>query len=374
MSDKKNDMLTIIVIAGIVLAFSLVDFWAKFGLFGEKRVPKPSESIEVTQVNFHRGDMLKQYADWEAEHFFNRAKFEKINFDLRLFWGKRDLDDIYIGKHGRYFEMHPQGAYREEMILEGLGELGRIAEEFDAEILLVPTSDEIWKKDLPAYADSFDQKAFLERVKAFVGTEHLLDVWSVLKGLEEEKIYYDTDPHWTTFAAYKTYLAWREKKGEQPYYWDENKQVLITKHFRGEYGIHEQLEMKDDALYIFRETYRNPIVVELDGERNLEGFYRPEFMSGEHGYDYFLGNDFTIAKIETGRAREKSLVLLGDSYARCMIPFLAPHYQTITFWNLDNCRGNLLEILKGQETKDVDYMLLQSVPGFLNRFGKDLEE
>lgn len=345
MSDKNNDRFTIGVIAGIILIFALADFVARFGLTGSEG----------------------KFGD---EKFFRQARYEKMVFDIRLMLGKRETGDYFIGKNGRVFEQHLAKDYSQETILESMGVAGKLAKEYSASLMLIPSADEIWKEDLPKYADVFDQNAYLELLQNTGLGDSLVDVRSVLKEHAVEKLYYDTDPHWTNIASYYAYLAWREKNAKQQYYFDVDHRMMVTKRFQGAYAALKNLDLKADALYIFKETYQKPVTVWLDESVERQGYYRPEYIIDGNPYYYFLGNDFVTARIETGRDRDKTLFVIGDSYANCMIPFLAPHYREITFLNMENFQGDLWETLDAEICEDADVLLLQSVPGFLDCIGR----
>ena len=349
MSEKNNDRFTIGVIAGIILIFALADFVARFGLTGDF-------------------DFSKEKA------YFRQARYERLIFDTRVFLGKREEDDVYIGKRGKIFEMHPADRYPEEMLLKSTVAVGKFFETYNAAFLLVPTADETWKEDLPKYVDNLDQAAYLELLTELVGTEAVIDVRSTFQAHSDEQLYYRTDPHWTSMASYYAYQTWREKRNEIPYYYDPENRMLLTKQFRGKYSTHKYLNLKPDALYVFKETLKKPVTVLLDESIEKSGYYRPEYVNESEPYYYFLGGDYETARINTGRDREKSLLVIGDSYANCMIPLLAPHYREIFFLNTERFQGDVFEAADTYVDQDTEVLILQSVPGFIEYFGKDAAE
>lgn len=343
MDDNKNDRFTISVILGVILVFAVVDFFARFGLMGEKSIP--------------------------TERFFRHAKFEKIVFDFRTMLGKKEADGYYLGKHGRVLPMHLKRDYAREAVLKSLEEVNKLSGEYGATVILVPTADAVWAEDLPKYADSFDQRAYLDQVKGVLGDEAYVDVFQIMEQHADERLFYDTDPHWTEEAAYYVYQVWRERLNKIPYYFDAAKKVTVTRHFRGEYTALKNLSFRDESVSIYRETYRNPVSVLLDGTRCYDSFYRPEYLSGTHPYDYFLGNDFAEARIDTKRERKTSLLVIGDSFASGMIPYLAPHYDRIMFLNMERFEGDLWEKLDlYRENGRTEFLLLQNVPEYIGRF------
>ncbi len=62
-----------------------------------------------------------------------------------------------------------------------------------------------------------------------------------------------------------------------------------------------------------------------------QGLYYPEFLQGKDQYSYFLGqNQGQMKIISENLESEKTLLVIKDSYAHAMIPFLVNHYKEIT--------------------------------------------
>ena len=368
MSENKNDRFTIGVIAVILILFSLVDFFAKYGLLGEKSIPKLSESAEYHWADMQSGRFFQDYEKWEEQNFYNRSKWEKIMQDARVFLGQREVKGIYLGKDGILFEKHSPEEYSEEAVVDSLVEVSHLTQAYNARILLLPTSDEIWKKKLPGYVEVFDQKAYLERVREVAGG-YYVPAYETLWAHSGEKIYYYSDSHLTSLAAYYLYHALCNKLGKVPYYYDLGKTVTVTKGYVGEFGTRTGNDRIGEEIFAFSETYRNPVSVILDGEVEKEGYYRLDGLIGENAYDYFLGNDFGIAQIETGKDRSRSLFVVGDSNAGCIIPLIAPHYKRVIIVNKELFQGNLDVLMKYyQDEGNVDFLLLQSVPDYIRQF------
>ena len=58
--------------------------------------------------------------------------------------------------------------------------------------------------------------------------------------------------------------------------------------------------------------------------------YEPEALEGDDPYQVFFGSNHPLFTIDTSAASDRKLLILKDSYANCLIPFLIPHYQNIT--------------------------------------------
>ena len=69
-----------------------------------------------------------------------------------------------------------------------------------------------------------------------------------------------------------------------------------------------------------------------------------------------------------------SLFVLGDSYANCMIPLLAPYYKTIYVLNVENYQGDADAVISRYAKRErTHFLVLQSVPGLLEGFSAGKE-
>ena len=370
MSEKKNDLFTIAIVAAILMIFSTTDLLTKLGILEKDNITEPELELSLSKDDLWNGRFFEKYEEWEQETFFNRTKWSEIVRNTRLTLGRRELNGIYLGKRGRYFEKHAGEDYPLNVMERALEDLKEISEERNALIMLIPTSDEVWKEDLPGYADSFDQSAFLGRVRDTVGEEAFIDLYASLKAHEGERLYYSTDPHWTSLGAYYGYLTWRRQAGNKlPVYYDPGKLVSVKEDFVGKYAEKTGLEMQEESILTFGETYRRSLSVLVDGEESPEEFYHDEKLDSAEPLEYFLGNDFRVAEITTGRDRKESLVVIGDSYANSMLPLLAPHYRKIYVIYAESFGADwkrALGMFEGRE--DLEYLLLQSVPDYLELY------
>lgn len=235
--------------------------------------------------------------------------------------------------------------------------------------MLIPTSDAIWRDRLPLHADVFDQREYLEQVKALIGDAYV-DAYAALSGHEEEKIYYRTDPHWTSLGAYYGYIAWWKHSGERlRYYYDEKYKTVITDTYVGPLAKKTGLEAMREQIYVYEETSAKAVEITYDGVTQLEGYYRTEYFDSENQYGIFLGDNFGFVRIDTKVPQSKSLFVIGDSYANCMIPLIAPHYERIYFVNPAKYPGNVEKLLDafGSDEK-TDVLVLESVTGLLELF------
>lgn len=366
MRDKENDLFTIGVVAVILAVFTVADLVSEISLFWREQTPGP----EFTMARLLSGEITEQYRENVGETFVNGAKWDKIRYSCQVLLGKRDRNGVYLGKDDTYFARHLPEAYTEEMIEDSLEYAERLAREQGALIMLVPTSDEIWKDRLPLYAEVLDQKGYLEQVKQAVGSEHYVDAASILEAHSQEPVYFRTDTHWTQLGAYYGYHAWWEASGKLlPYYYNPDRCREVQSDFRGLLYRQLGMDMAAESLCVFAETERKEPLIRYENHYQRAGYYREEALESENPYGYFLGDGFGFAQISTGYERSGSLFVIGTDYANAMIPFLAPHYSRIYLVNPRYYEGDVETLARQYGRQEgMEVLVLCSVPAFLEQF------
>lgn len=81
----------------------------------------------------------------------------------------------------------------------------------------------------------------------------------------------------------------------------------------------------------------------------------------------FLDDNHALVEIDAGNRTGKSLFVIKDSYANCLIPLLVPHYDTIYVLDLRYYNGRLYPLLE-QYASEADVLVLYNCIHFLEDF------
>jgi hypothetical protein len=73
-------------------------------------------------------------------------------------------------------------------------------------------------------------------------------------------------------------------------------------------------------------------------------------------YQVFLGGNHPLVEIDTNADTEKTLLIFKDSYANCVIPFLAHDYKKIVVVDPRYYYGDLKELISSKKIKEVLYL------------------
>ncbi|MDE7228945.1 MAG: hypothetical protein K2N56_00565, partial [Oscillospiraceae bacterium] len=107
---------------------------------------------------------------------------------------------------------------------------------------------------------------------------------------------------------------------------------------------------RDDSITPDEMTYFHPSSGEQkikmtcnsgSGISTYDSLYVREFLDQKDKYSSFTGSNVPIVDIKTGVENGKSLLVIKDSYAHSLVPFLANHYSRITMVDMRYINGDL---------------------------------
>ncbi len=233
----------------------------------------------------------------------------------------------------------------------------------------MPTADNILEEKMPAHAPRVDEKALLSQVENRIGAHSCIDVYSVLMEHADQEIYYHTDHHWTSLGAYYGYLAWAEAQGFQPAFSPEDMET-VAEGFRGTLYAKAKLSPRTDTIHYFPRTMEHIRKVTYDLKKTSDTCYEWSHLDTRNKYAFFLDDNHALVEIDTGSQEGGTLFVVKDSYANCLVPLLAAHYEKIYVMDLRYFNGRLFTFMESclPEEGEMDVLLLYNCIHFLEEF------
>ncbi|MBQ8849880.1 MAG: hypothetical protein IJ011_06100 [Clostridia bacterium] len=145
-----------------------------------------------------------------------------------------------------------------------------------------------------------------------------------------EYVWYRTDHHWTSYGAYIAYRELADALGYSPYGADAFAVCEASDGFLGSvYSKAGCVAQRSDSVQLYRYTGDEDFTVRIgDSGEEREGFYFTEKLSTKDKYAVFLGGNYSELYIEKSGGEERErMLLIKDSYANAVSPFLALHFD-----------------------------------------------
>ena len=232
-------------------------------------------------------------------------------------------------------------------------------------VMLVPTKTWVLQQKLPFSAPTYDEQKMYDSVAEAMGDladSVMIPVAQMLEAHREEEIYYRNDHHWTTLGAWYGYQAFLSACGEDESKADAKHEfVKVSTDFLGTSYAKVHQASRRDTIEAYEPDTKFDIVYNL-GETDLTTLYDPSFLGTDDEYSYFTGGNQAIIQIRGGEKNGKTLLVMKDSFANCMVPFLAEDYENVVVVDLRQLNVGCQAIL--QSFRPTDVLILYNTAQF----------
>ena len=379
--SKITVLLFALLLCGLGLAFWLVPDRAFSDV--ENRALRTAPHF-----SWHRlasGDYAADVNDYFADQFPLRELWVTVKSGGELAQGKGGSNGVLLGKNGQLatylFDMRLNDGGRAEDVdlfdpahVRASGEaIGHVGAQLD-----VPFSVALAGRQIDVCASAVDyprdaSDALLAQMKDSVGSSvSYIDVVSPLRAKFDagEYVYYKTDHHWTTRGAYEAYVEILCSFGmEEDVLPPEAFSVETTEDFFGTVAAASGMHfVEGDTVERWLFGNESEFSVIADG-RAIDGFYSTRYLAGRDKYATFLdGTHDVVTVTKTGGTARPRLLLIKDSFANSVAPFLAQHFDLI-LCNLSSARSDFTDVTELTSQYAADRVLL--LYGFENVITSD---
>ena len=231
-------------------------------------------------------------------------------------------------------------------------------------LALIPTTAQLYADILPDGAPNDDQQAVINSAYAQTALD-TIDLSSTLTAHSSEYIFYRTDHHWTSLGAYYAANALRSSWGLPEIDKDTLTQETVSEDFCGTlYSSSGFFWIAPDEMETLTAAPENSSVTryETNGTEETLPLYNYDKLTIKDKYTFFLGGNIPRAVVDTGTENAPSLLILRDSYADSLVPFLTDAFSEIHLIDLRYYTGSVKEYIAENAIDRV--LLLYSTDNF----------
>ncbi len=294
--------------------------------------------------------MLEQFPPFSIQNLLEKnftptyEKYISDQFLYRDFWislksnidrtiGKKEFNGVYLGKNDILLQkfIRPEKQDMNSKI-NAINTFQLANPAVKTHVMLVPTAISMLKDALPKYISSEDELFSINQVRKSLNTDiHFIDVYPLLSSKRQEELYYKTDHHWTTKGAFYAYLELSKSLNFNPHKKESFTINKITHHFYGSlYSKTGFSHIKPDSIELYEPKeaidYK---VAYMDEGVTSNSVYEMENIKKKDKYSVFFNGNHPLVKMTTENTNGKKLLVIKDSYANALLPFLLPHYSEI---------------------------------------------
>lgn len=300
------------------------------------------------------GRFESRFDSYVSDQFPLRDSWIALKSTLDRLAGRTVSNGVFLGGDGyliQDFKAPGEADYRRTM--DALVDFLDRHDDLAQYVMIVPTAVTVLADRLPALADAGDEGGYIDRLAEDLSETPatFIDLRpAFIQARENARLYYRTDHHWTSDGARLAYLE-LAKAANLPVNTDAFERRLLSNTFQGTLSAVSGFRMdqtEDLWAYIPGDGAPQTVVTWVGENRRSASPYREECLDTRDQYAVFLGGNFPEIRIETTVDNGRVLLVLKDSYANCLIPFLPMGYQKIVIVDPRYYTGNL-EVLMGAE-------------------------
>jgi len=361
---QKAERLLVFGFVGTLFLISLIFFVLPHQRFSDLENRYLQVVPHLTWDNLLSKKYAEEAESFVTDHFPFRDKWLWIKSTAEKYRLQKENNGIYKGKDGYLFEKFLEPDYTKiQQYTESINHFATNHPDVSMTFMLVPTSIGLYPERLPWLAPSYPQK----KVNQFVA-EHMRNRVSFIDGFDflsehaHEPIYYRTDHHWTTYGAYLAYISFAKQRGWASLLQKDFHIQTVSHSFLGSYHTRGQFSgISPDTIQAY--IPRKPIYTDMyiaDNDETKTSMYDASFLDKKDQYSYFLGGVHALMKLTTRldshNIEQEKLLVIKDSYAHSVIPFLTSHVPEIHVIDIRYYNGNISEYMTKNGIKDVLFL------------------
>lgn len=333
---KFHYLLPVIVFACILFGLAVKGIAAEDKSYStiEKRELQTMPKLTAKAVK--KGTFQKKYETYLSDQFPGRDRWVQVQTDASRLMGKTISNGVYFGRDDYLLEYYPDSDFDTKQAAKNEKALAKlvkdIAEDYRVHVMLVPTKTWVLQEKLPFCAPTYDEQKLYDAMNNKLGAladRVMVPVQKTLEQHADENIYYRTDHHWTTLGAWYGYQAYLKAVGMDENLAEKKHEfVTVSDDFLGTTYAKVHQASRKDTIEAYEPETKLDILYNM-GETDLTTLFDPSFLEKDDKYSYFTGGNQAIIQISGGEKNGKTLLVIKDSFANCMIPFLAEDYENL---------------------------------------------
>ena len=302
------------------------------------------------------GDFMGNFEDYVVDQFPLRDDWIHLKAWSERLLGKQENNSVYFGKDNQtlFAQFTPPSD-----LAQRVSYVNQLAENVSVPVYfsLIPDKSYVWADRLPDNAPLVDDGSTLQNAQALCSDQvNWIDLSQVLQG---DNVFYRTDHHWSTFGAYQAYTALMTAINGS-YTQLDTQPTLVSDSFYGTtWSSAGAAWVRPDEIYTWVPegglTGNTTVTRYPNGSPAAGSLYDLSRLELKDKYSMFLGGNLPLCVIQNPDASGGKLLVIRDSYADSLAPFLSLDYQEV---HLFDPRYNRSSLSSYVEENQIDAVLV----------------
>lgn len=317
------------------------------------------EMPDVSVKSVLNGDCMKDMEEYADERFAFRNFFIVFKSKIEYLAGKKENNGVYICEDDYLIEKPEQ--LNDNLIDKNIHAVKTLCQmgDYNVTVAIIPPAYEILKDNLPknVYNDVIP-KLNSKLQNSFLDTEITFsDPTELLRKYKNDYLYYRTDCHLTSNGSYVVYHHLSKSLDFTPLKSDDFKISDVTREFLGNTYSKSLKKTEPDVITDYRPLETPRFKVKFPFENTTaDSMYFPAHLREKNKYAYFLDGEHGLTVIESPNKNGRKIVVIKDSYANSIMPFLANHFEVIHMIDLHYFDNDLNKYISDNGINDILFL------------------
>lgn len=204
-----------------------------------------------------------------------------------------------------------------------------------------------------------DEKEMIQSIQQDLQDQTIIDITDTIH--DTKNTYYKTDHHWNENGALLGYEAiCKDVLNKKPNTFhfqkvsDSFQGTMVTKSGVFWNEADKINKMECDIPFQVKVTYDNTVM--------KDSLFEEDNLQKKDQYTYYLDGNHALVDIKTNVKTKKKAVIVKDSYAHILLPYLASEYREIQVVDLRYYSQSTSSLLD----KNTDFYVIYSLESFVN--------
>lgn len=289
---------------------------------------RPSFSVK----EYMSGRLERKLEDYANDQFFGRNVFIRLKSAVDVSAGSVLSNGVWRGKSGYLMEdITVPDEVKVDKAISALAKFKKENKKIPMRFMLAPNAANIYSDKLPAFVSVEDQNKYINDFYTKLETTGItsVDIRPAFTASKDNiQLFYRTDHHWTTDGAKIAYEEFAKLRGLPKM---DFKLSEVKNDFVGSLAAKSGfVASRADAIKLAGlENGLNSVVYYYDTQKKTSKYYNMKCLDKRDAYTVFGGQNHPIYTIKTPTKSNRRLLLIKDSYANSVIPFLMQNYREI---------------------------------------------
>ena len=356
MAKKKIAKKSLINLLNIAIFIVFIFALSIFNMFSEKRDFSENENRPLSSKpdgslkNIFFGDYDTEFENYFSDQFIARDTWIGIKSNFIRDTGAISNNEVYFAKDNRLIQQFID--YDEKTVDNNIEFINNFAldNEITMNVLLIPGASYGERDALPFGASALDAKEIIHGIGEKCENVNFLEIADDLN--TNKDYYFKTDHHWNQDGAFVGYEAiCRKVLDKDP---EEFTTTLVSDSFCGTmYSRSGAFDTPPDSIYKIEAVDPVEATVTYEDGTVMDSVYNDARLNEKDKYTYYLDGNHPIVHIETTAKTKKKAIIVKDSYAHILMPYLQEEYSEIDVLDLRYYRDGVSTLLEDKENTDV---------------------